>query len=256
MQTSERRTNPGRGVASWWMPDGRAALRKSRASWTYNWSVRPSYDLPRGVRFVPMIWGPTFLTSEALATAKTYGPDLLTFNEPELGSQANISVGNALRLWPRLEATGMRLSSPAVTTDAQQPNGWLGKFMRRADQRGLRVDFIALHFYAGQLRPNTVANLRKYLVAVHRRYGKPIWITEYAIAAHNGYGRINYPHARVQARFVRESTRMLDSLPFVERYAWFALPAPARGRSSGLYRPDLTATLAGRAYRQRPANAG
>jgi hypothetical protein len=225
------------------------SLRRSHAAWVYSWTPEPTFRVPRGVRFVPTIWGAAFVTPEALAQARSHGPDLLTFNEPELGSQANMTVDQALDLWPALEATGMRLSSPAVTLDARDPHGWLGTFMRKARQRGLRVDFIALHWYAGTLRPETVARLRDYLTEVHERYHLPIWLTEYAIVAHHGHGQLRYPRQRVQARFAAQSTRMLDRLAFVERYAWFALSAPAKGRSSGLYRPDSTATPTGRAYR-------
>ncbi len=245
-----RHATRARGVSTWWMPGVSASLRRSHVSWVYNWSVQPSFRVPRGVRFVPMIWSGAFATPEALATASTYGPDLLTFNEPELGSQANMSVGQALRLWPALEATGMRLSSPAVTLDARDPNGWLGRFMRKAEKRGLRVDFLALHAYSGTLRPHTVANLRRYLVEVHRKYDRPIWLTEFAIVAHNGYGHLSYPSQRVQARYAAQATRMLDGLPFVERYAWFALPSATKGRNSGLYRPDGTPTPTGRVYRR------
>ena len=43
---------------------------------------------------------------------------LLGFNEPDLAEQANMTVEKALELWPRLEATGMRLGSPAVACGA------------------------------------------------------------------------------------------------------------------------------------------
>jgi putative glycosyl hydrolase len=239
-----------RGVGAWLAPGVDQSLRRSRVSWVYNWGPQPTFTVPQGVRFVPTIWGPAFLTPANLALAKTYGPDLLTFNEPELGSQANMRVGQAVRLWPALEATGMRLSSPAVTGDARDRHGWLAAFMRKAQKRGLRVDFLALHWYAGKLRPDTVDHLRRYLTELHRKYDRPIWLTELAIVAHNGYGHLMYPSQRVQARFAAQATRMLDRLPFVERYAWFALSAPAKGRSSGLYRPDSTATAVGRAYRR------
>ncbi len=45
-------------------------------------------------------------------------PVLLGFNEPDMSSQSNMTVSDALRLWPRLMATGMRLGSPAVAANA------------------------------------------------------------------------------------------------------------------------------------------
>ena len=44
---------------------------------------------------------------------------------------------------------------------------------------------------------------------------------------------------------------MLQSLPYLQRYAWFALPAtsgPTGDGSAGLFRPNAIATAAGRAF--------
>jgi hypothetical protein len=42
---------------------------------------------------------------------------------------------------------------------------------------------------------------------------------------------------------------MLESLSFVERYAWFALPTSDSGNATGLYRDGSSPTAAGVAYR-------
>ena len=57
-----------------------------------------------------------------------------------------------------------------------------------------------------------------------------------------------YPTSVQQVAFVTASVRMLDSLSFVKRYAWFALPAPNLGPSSGLYAPGARVTPAGLAF--------
>jgi hypothetical protein len=49
-----------------------------------------------------------------LSAATASGKTILGFNEPDLAGQANMTVGQALDLWPRLQATGRRLGSPAV----------------------------------------------------------------------------------------------------------------------------------------------
>ena len=69
-----------------------------------------------------------------------------------MSGQANMSPGQALSLWPQLEATGMRLGSPAVADDGATPGGWLDQFMSGAAARGYRVNFITLHWYGGGLR--------------------------------------------------------------------------------------------------------
>ena len=61
-----------------------------------------------------MIWGPSDVTAATLNQVKSEGDDLLGFNEPDQGGQANMTVAQALSLWPQLMATGMTLGSPAV----------------------------------------------------------------------------------------------------------------------------------------------
>jgi hypothetical protein len=238
--------------ASLWKDDGmRAALADSGVSWFYSWSTEPAgVKAPAGVEFVPMIWGEKSLTPDALRQAKRNGDTLLGFNEPDFAAQSNLSVERALDLWPQLESTGMRLGSPAVAVGADKDGGWLDRFMTGAKERGYRVDFITLHWYGGDFRTSAaVDQLRSYVKATYAKYRKPIWITEYALISFaNG---TSFPSASQQSAFVTQSTAMLESLPYVERYAWFSLPIADDGKdATGLYRPDGSRTAAGNAYRR------
>jgi hypothetical protein len=47
---------------------------------------------------------------------------------------------------------------------------------------------------------------------------------------------------------VTAATSMLQDLPYVQRYAWFALPVSAAGGSTGLFAAGGVATEAGRAF--------
>jgi hypothetical protein len=214
------------------------ALADVRAGWYYTWSSNTQgITAPPGVEFVPMIWGPGSVTDAELNQAKALGTTLLGFNEPDNPGQADMTVEQALELWPRLQATGMRLGAPAVSFGGDQPGGWLDRFMSGAAARGLRVDFIPLHWYGDDFSSAGIDQLRGYLQAVYDRYRKPIWLTEYAV--------LNVSQAQ-QADFVRNSTAMLQSLPFVERYAWFTLSASTA--STGLYNGPA-ANESGAAYR-------
>ncbi|QFU90122.1 glycoside hydrolase family protein [Amycolatopsis sp. YIM 10] len=222
------------------------ALRDVRAGWFYNWAA----DLqgvaePEGTEFVPMIWGSGAVTPEQLAKAKSLGTTLLGFNEPDMAGQANLTVERALDLWPQLQGTGMRLGAPAVAFGGDQPGGWLDRFMSGAAARGLRVDFIPLHWYGSDFSAAAVDHLRGYLQAVHNRYGKPIWLTEYALIDFT-QGTPRYPTQEQQVAFVKNSSAMLQSLPFVERYAWFTLSTATA--PTGLY-DGATANTSGQAYR-------
>ena len=226
------------------------ALADSGVSWTYNWAASPNDVVaPKGVEFVPMIWGATSADRATLAKAKQNGTTLLGFNEPDFADQANMSVEQALNLWPTLQATKLRLGSPAVAWGADQDGKWLDQFMDGATRRGYRVDFITLHWYGGDFNPaSATRQLRSYIQATHAKYHKPIWVTEYALMNFAGGPRV--PSAQVQAAFVTKSTAMLERLSYVERYAWFAFPTSTDGTDgTGLYRPGGIPTKPGRAYR-------
>jgi Glycosyl hydrolase catalytic core len=216
------------------------------ASWYYDWGPSTGgIAKPAGSEFVPMIWGAGAVDPTDLATAEQQGTELLSFNEPDLAGQANMTVNQALSLWPQLEATGMRLGAPAVAYGGDTPGGWLDQFMSGAAARGYRVDFIPLHWYGGDFSSAAAGELRSYLQAVYNRYHKPIWLTEYALTDFSG-STPRYPTSQQQVDFVNSSTAMLDGLLFVERYAWFSLSTQTS--PTGLY-TGTTPNASGAAYR-------
>jgi hypothetical protein len=237
-----------KGVSAWAFRGARAALHKSGVSWYYTWSVSHNgITTPRGVAFVPMIWGPGSVTTSALQQARHEGHVLLGFNEPDMSSQSNMTVDQALSLWPRLMRTGMRLGSPAVAFGGDTPGGWLARFMGGAKARHYRVSFITLHWYGGDFRTAAaVSQLRSYLQAVWKRYHKPIWLTEFALIRFGA--KTVFPSPRQQAAFVTRATAMLQKLRYLWRYSWFALPYSSGDGSAGLFRPGAVPTTAGRAF--------
>jgi hypothetical protein len=194
---------------------------KAGFSWYYNWEPEPvrSKTCPAyNPSFVPMVWSAKHATRDALARIKASGATtLLGFNEPNEHKQANMSVERAIALWPRLQATGLRLGSPSPSQgDTLGANSWLARFMRQAETKGLRVDFIAVHYYS---EDQDVGAFKQWLEAVHEQYKKPIWVTEWALADWGNPDRFSVAE---QAAFARAGAEMLEDLPFVERHAWFA----------------------------------
>ena len=214
-----------KGVAAWAFRGASTALARSGASWYYTWAPGHSgIRTPRGVSFVPMIWGAGSVTPANLRQVRAEGHYLLTFNEPDNAGQSNLTVSQALGLWPQLMATGMKLSSPAVASGAATPGGWLDQFLAGAKSRGYRVNFIALHWYGGDFAAGAaVAQLKSYLQATYARYHLPIWLTEFALIRFGATA--TYPSPRGQAAFLTAATAMLRRLAYVQRYSWFALPA-------------------------------
>ncbi|GAA2539494.1 hypothetical protein GCM10010435_03510 [Winogradskya consettensis] len=241
-------TSAKKGVGSWEFSGAKGALADVGAGWYYNWSTNnDSMPGPADVEFVPMIWGKANVTTADLAKVKKEGDVLLGFNEPDMGGQANMSVEDALADWPELQDTGMRLGSPAVAYGADTDGGWLDRFMTGAKDKNLRVDFITLHWYGSDFSDAAVGQFLGYVDAVHKKYDLPIWVTEYGLM--NFSGSPKYPSAAQEVAFIQGSTKGMESRSWLERYAWFGLPAVGDSVDFGLYKDASTPTEAGKAYK-------
>jgi hypothetical protein len=245
VQTSTRK-----GVGAWTFSGQDQALAESGASWYYTWSTDDKGISASHVGFVPLIWGSASVTSSALAQAKqtTSCGCVLGFNEPDNGGQANMTASQALALWPQLMNTGLELGSPAVASGAANAGGWLDQFMTGVKQHGYRVNFITLHWYGSDFNTgDAVSQLKSYIEDVYNRYHLPIWLTEFALISFANGGS-QYPSETQQAAFLTAATAMLDSLPYVQRYAWFGLPADSALPNSGLFQPGPVITPVGTAF--------
>jgi len=242
-------TSQRKGVSVWNFAGGQQALAESGASWYYNWAAAPDgISGTAAASFVPMIRDAAGATAANLNVVSREGPVLLGFNEPDLASQANMTVAQALDRWPGLMATGLTLGSPAVASGAATPGGWLDQFMAGARARGYRVDFIAVHWYGADFSTGpAVQQLESYLAAVYARYHLPVWVTEFALTSYGG-AAATFPSEAQQAAFLTAATTMLDGLPYVQRYAWFALPASSGSGTTGLFDPGPVVTPVGRAF--------
>lgn len=225
------------------------ALRQIKSlnlSWYYSWGSK--YTVTTTPSFVPMIRSARSMDQGAIKYATSQLPltkakNLLGFNEPDVRSQANMTVDQAISLWPQLQTTGLRLGSPAT---ANPSSLWLEEFMSKAKSRGLRVDFMTMHCYAW---PNAEDFLRK-VTALHEKYGKPVWVTEYAVADWSATSTRPSRYSRAQTNdFMRATVAGMRQMPFVERFAWKtrSISDPYMG-SSALYNTDGTLTSTGRLY--------
>lgn len=222
---SAAQSNPKHGVGSeWYLWFNPAGLKRVAATWAYDWS----WKLPakvRGLEWVPMLWGaravrPNIITALRHDRRSHRARYLLGFNEPDKRNEANLTPARAAALWPQLQKTGLALGSPAP---ADWRDGWLSRFMALVKARHLRVDFLALHFYADWTDPGSVAKVRRALMTIHRRWHRPLWVTELGTPNLKVWGeKMSHPATTARAvRYMRQVVAMLDGLPFVQRYAWF-----------------------------------
>lgn len=224
----------------------RRKLESIRPQWTYSWGSAKPESTPGGVEFVPMVWGyrnPENFLSDLTNVKSSGSRSVLCFNEPDGKKQGNVSVDAAIKAWPALMESGLRLGSPACV---HPDNAWMVEFMKRAAALNYRVDFVCVHSYGG---PN-VAELVKKLTQTHERYGKPLWITEFAVGDWKAKSVAEHrnPAANVLA-FMKECLPALDELNFLERYAWFsaAITSAPLG-TSALFNPDNSLTPLGEFY--------
>jgi len=250
--------SPKKGVGTWYFPNVNRALVDVNVSWYYTWQpYTKQIAQPRNVDFVPMIWDKTFINREHLELAKTSGSVLLGFNEPDKPDQANMTAQQALDLWPQLIRAGMRLGSPASAANPSLPGSWLEQFMDGARARGYRVDFVALHWYGDKFGVDEAVNeLKNFLEDVYHKFQLPIWLTEYSLIRWTDPPA--YPSWEQQAEFSAKSVEMLETLPFVERYAWYSLPPWTKDGSdtTTLYNDNGEPTPVGNAYREAGLKAG
>jgi len=225
-------------------------LRMMNAHWYYNWTLQPLRD-SGGVPFVPMVNGSRDRLQGDLRFVADHGtvPLLLGFNEPDLTGTAQMTVDEAAVLWPRLMRGALELGSPAASS--RHPD-WLDHFMDRASRNGLKIDFIAFHYYG----PPDARAFLKRVDDLHARYGRPIWITEFAVLNPQWRTTPDLYSPRDALNFMRTALQGLEGRTYVERFAWWGFgKANAEAvHASSFFRSDGGLTDLGRYYAGFEAN--
>ena len=231
--------------ADWHIAD---TVKDSGATWAYSWDADPAsaftamgQQVPAGVEVVPMINAPSQADDATLQKIKSSGAKVVIgYNEPD---GAQYSLADAISAWTKISqalAPGLRIGSPApANTNVNDPKDWFTSFMQQITANGAKVDFICLHHYASEPDVSSgVANFRSYIESVYNKYKLPIWVTEYAMIDYSGgvaVGQFKVPDAATETEYLKQSTAMLKNLPYVERFAWFALPQNDAQPPTNLY---------------------
>jgi len=200
-----------------------------KISWAYNWASGTKGNMPKGVEYVPMLWGNTAeftkgwkaAADSALASGSTH---LLGFNEPDHPvPQANIDWKTAQGDWKTYmnQYVGKaKLGSPAVTNGVTGSDGhiwgldWLNKFMSDGEV-AKTVDFIAVHWYGGPQASvaESLADLQQHMRDSNKAAnGRPVWLTEF-----------QYLGPGDAADFVSKAVQWMDepAQSYIERYSYF-----------------------------------
>ena len=183
----------------------------SSVSWAYNWGATAAGSI--GVEFVPMMWGRNEVSSFADQVGSA--THVLSFNEPDLGAQANIDAATAVQLHKQGMASlvgKVQIGSPAVTNGGgDMGTAWLDAFFT-ACGGNCNCDFVAYHWYDSA---ENFAYFQKHtedVVKVAQKYGiNKVWLTEFQPSG----------SADAQASFMKQAVEYLDGNSAVERYAAF-----------------------------------
>jgi hypothetical protein len=198
--------------------------------WWYDWGAVPNASAHAaladgGVENVPMVWtGPPNATIDVQGLIQKIPAEaqfLLGFNEPNFGSQANLTPAQAAAAWPQLEqiakARNLKLVAPAVNycggnCNQTDPFAWLDAFI--AACTNCQVDYIAFHWYACS------KDALSGMLTRFESYGRPVWLTEFACLDNADTSEA------AQETYMKAAVPILEADPKVFRYAWFI------GRSS------------------------
>ena len=111
--------SPKRGIAYGNNSLADMNVLKKGVSWWYNWSNVPdaglnNYYTSLGVEYVPMAWNAVSDVNDFISKIKPGAKYLLTFNEPNLSVESNMTPEAAAAAWPQLEkiAAAKNLEEP------------------------------------------------------------------------------------------------------------------------------------------------
>jgi hypothetical protein len=201
---------------------------------------------PGNAVWYPAIRDLSWQSSPQLARVAASGKLLIGYNEPWNTVFGAISPAAALDGYAALQSLPNRLSAPSISITTPPSEDWLTTFMAGVASRGYRIDVINLHYYA--VDPSMVL-FKAYIDRLHNTYGKPIIVTEWALADWSQPNGTTATFAQ-QADFAEAGCAMMDGLDYVEAHAWFGQTEGGGGYlNSGVMNQDGSPTVVGDRFR-------
>src|SRR5262245_13733745 len=204
---------------------GYTNLQATGAGWYYTWGTGAANPGNFDANHYPMFWSAP--SQSTINNVKSRNPVyVLGFNEPERTDQANMTVAQAISSWTTISnsftGTSTKLVSPAVS-DTGGGQAWLASFMSQATAANLKVDAVAFHWYGISTPDNPSGAASSFLSRVdsyHNAYGKPVFITEFAI---HDWGGAYTDDEIIEAnrQFLNIVIPALESRSYVAGYSWY-----------------------------------
>ncbi|KAH9007065.1 glycosyl hydrolase catalytic core-domain-containing protein [Lactarius hatsudake] len=223
-------TSTGAGkVGLAWSNNEQSAIchfKTGQTGLTYNWKLTKYVDVDVskcGFKFIPHVWGADDAYKAPGILVAGYADIVFTFNEPELSSQSNLAVDQAVSLFMQyvnpLQHLGYQIISPACTNS---PTGfaWIQSFVKKCRQQGGKLDGIATHFYDTSSQ-NLINFMENFIKAFP---GDEIWLTEYAAQDYSGKNQqLDYNGIKA---FVEETTNYMQGKSEIKAYFYFGAMTP------------------------------
>jgi len=208
------------GLAYNSMADADEFLQRAPFKWAYNWANDPNGEVPDGVEYCYMLWGPAPEFSDDWASIATAAiangsKHILSFNEVDEVTQVNLNVSQAVEAYmefiqPLAVHSGVQLGAPSVTNGPAAQGmglGYLKSFLPACQSKGCKIDFLNLHYYAAA---SGIDDFKSYIQGACSEFGKPIWITEAGVTGSD----------QEISDWIQEAVEFLKS-SCVERIAYF-----------------------------------
>jgi len=220
--------------------------------WNYAWAQYRIEAQPADIEYAPMLWGYKdtkqelweLLSKDVIPYIESGATKrILGFNEPDKDVQSNMTVEGAVELWPALE----KLSVPLVSPSCAYPEGaWMEAFMKIANKKCLRIDWIGVHWYGGV----DVTKFQDDMQFLYIKYGKPLLITEFSPADWQATTVEENRHTQAEVlKFAKQVLPWLEEQEWIVGYSWFSFKVDeAVGTSSALFDLDGSLTALGRYY--------
>ncbi|NQZ59101.1 MAG: hypothetical protein HRT88_16735, partial [Lentisphaeraceae bacterium] len=245
-------------------PESIPYVKKLDVKWNYSWNTKLVEGQPKDIEFVPQVWGAWGMANFKKQLQRDVIPmiksgrikRILAFNEPDKHDQSNMTYKQALEYWPELEKLGIPLCSPSPARTEPLNDGtsqgvkgtWMPDFIREADKRGYRVDYVGVHWYGGI----SVEDFKAKMGRLYKMYGKrPLILSEFAPANWDAKSvEQNHRTPAMILTFMKEILPWLQKTEWIAGYSWFSFGTNMPcGWSSALFTENGKLTACGRFYK-------
>ena len=255
-----------RGICFNKITEEQAKIFSKGVSWCYNWHYKADDFLLKEdspLEFYPMVWGAHEGQIKGFAELLEGGfkaKYVLAVNEPNLKGQAfitpetcsawhkkikeladkhsvrtvgpHMAIGSAedasVKAFDPIEKKDVTYTYMVPYLDA------FHHFLGGTDE----IEAVAVHSYGN------IHELRWAVDSLHKKYGKPIWVTEFACW--------EAKHGKELEKYMAEAVEFMEKSPHVEKYAWFM--ADMKDSKLSLLNPETGAlTKLGELYISLPA---